>query len=438
MHEGGKLTSAIATDRPAAPTGQTLRCVSPLVGWLLTAGWDVASPAELVQGLAERLSAAGVPLSRLTVLIRTLHPQVLGVRYEWRRGGGPAAATALAHDGADTSAYRDSPVATICEGGATNGIRRRLDAAEPRLDYPLLAALQAAGATDYLALPVVFSDGTVNAVSFTCDRPGGLGAAALGQLEEMLPVLARLLETHALRRTARTLLDTYLGRHTGARVLDGQIKRGDGEDIHAAIWFCDLRDSTPMAERLSRRAYLGVLNDFFDCMAGAVLDHGGEVLSFVGDAAVAIFPTGATASAYDDRCCGTEGACQGALEAAWDARQRMAALNRARAARGLAPLGFGLGLHMGNLMYGNVGVPGRLEFTVVGAAANEAARIQGLCKTLGQPIPISGEFQGCFPGELMSLGHHALRGLRAPRELFTLPAQWRPTAAPASCASADV
>jgi adenylate cyclase len=234
-------------------------------------------------------------------------------------------------------------------------------------------------------------------------------------------VLARLLEIHAVRRTAKTLLDTYLGKHTGERVLQGLIKRGDGEDIHAVIWFCDLRDSTLMAESMPRMAFLGVLNDFFDCMAGAVLDQGGEVLRFIGDATLAIFATGKSSSGVDRGCCDTVSACHAALAAAKDAQARMGTLNRNRARIGEPPLRFGLALHMGDVTYGNIGVPERLEFTVIGAAANEAARLEGLCKTLDQPLLISSAFKRCFPAGLVSLGFHTLRGVSAPVEVFTLP-----------------
>jgi adenylate cyclase len=270
-------------------------------------------------------------------------------------------------------------------------------------------------------MPLQFSDGQINAIAFAADRPGGFSGHELEELYQMRPVLARLLEVPTMRRTAKTLLDTYLGKHTGERVLDGLIKRGDGEDIHAVIWFCDLRDSTRLADAMPPKAFLAILNDFFDCVAGAVLEHGGEVLRFIGDAALAIFPTGPSSYGTDRGCCSRVAACHGALAAAKDAQSRMEALNRTRRQRGEPPLDYGLALHMGNVMYGNIGVPQRLEFTVVGAAANEAARLEGLCKTLNQPLLISSEFKRCFPGELVTLGLHSLRGVSRPQEVFTLP-----------------
>ena len=223
-----------------------------------------------------------------------------------------------------------------------------------------------------------------------------------------------------MQASAKELLYTYLGKRTGERVLSGLVKRGDGEKIHAVIWYCDLRGSTSLAESMSLESFLGILNVFFDCMAGAVLDHGGEILRYIGDAALAIFPIGGTSKSLQEVCNPTEGACERALTAARDAYARIEALNRQRGNRGEPPLRFGLGLHVGEVMYGNIGVPGRLEFTVIGPAANEAARLEALCKKLDQSILISWEFPRCFPDQMRSLGFHRLRGVSTPKEIFEL------------------
>jgi len=221
--------------------------------------------------------------------------------------------------------------------------------------------------------------------------------------------------------SAKKLLYTYLGKRTGERVLSGLVKRGDGEKIHAVIWYCDLRDSTPLAESMPLESFLSILNDFFDCMAGAVLDHGGEILRFIGDAALAIFPISGTTESLHEVCTPTaKGACERALAAARDARSRIEVLNKQRIIRQETPLGFGLGLHVGEVMYGNIGVPERLEFTVIGSAANEAARLEALCKELDQSILISWEFPRCFPDQMSSLGPHRLRGVSKPKEIFWL------------------
>ena len=408
-------------------TGQTVEKdddilqVSPVVGWLLNEGWTVTDSTALIEELAARLVGQGVPLSRLLVFIHSLQSQAMGVRFTWNRDSGCVESWSAPHSVMETGTFQDSPVFAII-AGAKAIIRRRLDIPSPRLDYPILKDLLAAGATDYVAMPLMFSDGETHVITFVADRPGGFTDVELGETRDVVRVLARLLEVHAVRCAAKTLLDTYLGKHTGERVLQGLIKRGDGEDIHAVIWFCDLRDSTPMADSMPRAAFLGVLNDFFDCMAGAVLEHGGEVLRYIGDAALAIFPTGISSYDVHRTCCDTLTACHAALEAAQDARARIKVLNQKRAQSGEPPLRYGLALHMGDVTYGNIGVPDRLEFTVIGAAANEAARMEGLCKALDQPLLISSEFRRCFPGKMVSLGFHTLRGVSAPEEMFTLPA----------------
>ncbi len=387
--------------------------------WLLADGAEIPTVKELIEQLSARLIDDGFPIFRLLILIRTLHPQVIGIRYEWRRDRGTVTEQLPPHGILRNSQYLDSPMSTIFDGDV-QGIRRRLDTPDPRLDYPILRELLAEGATDYVAMPLTFTDGKVNAVTIASDRQGGFSDEQLKQFYDMLPVLSLLLEIHSNRRTTRTLLETYLGKHTGNMVLDGMVKRGDGESIHAVIWFCDLRDSTHLAETLSLDSFLGILNDFFDCMAGAVLDHGGEVLRFVGDAALAIFPIGGTSKLLEEACTPSEGACKRALDAARDARQRIDALNKRRQEAGDPPIRYGLALHVGDVLYGNIGVPQRLEFTVIGKAANEAARLEGMCKELEEPILISSAFPRCFPGEMRSLGTHSLRGVSEPQEVFAL------------------
>ena len=266
---------------------------------------------------------------------------------------------------------------------------------------------------------MVFADGRIHAITLATDRLGGFTTAELRTIAEMLPVLARLMEMHALRRTAETVLETYLGHLTGERVLEGLIHRGEGEDIHAVVWLCDLRGSTALADRLPRSAFLELLNDYFECMAGGVIAHGGEVLKFIGDAMLGIFPIGAITE-YPELCPEHARACADAIGAAREAMRRMADLNRRRAERRQPPLRFGIALHLGDVMYGNVGAPARLDFTVIGPAVNEAARLAAMCKVLERPVILSATFARVLPEHLVSLGFHALRGIRQPHELFTL------------------
>lgn len=409
-----------------------LETANPLAAWLLREAWEAASSAELVERFARQLVEAGFGILRLTVIIPTLHPQVAGNAFVWRRGQSVADERDLPHYGLQSEAYLKSPVIRIFAG--EGGIRRRLEGPNPPRDFPILEDLLAEGATDYVAMPMRFSNGRINVLTLACDRPGGFTTRELGWIHEALPVLSRLLEVHALHRTARSLLDTYLGAHTGQRVLNGLIKRGDGENIPAVIWYCDLRGSTMLADTLPRTDYLDLLNRYFEAVAGAVLERGGEVLKFIGDGLLAIFPMekvpscGAADEYYvaktdaDDveMYCG-RAACSRAIEAARDALRRMAEVNAELAGAGREPLRFGLSLHLGDVTYGNVGAASRLDFTVIGPAANEAARMDNLTKELGIAVLVSEDFARFVPGTLVSVGRHGLRGVAQVREIFTLP-----------------
>jgi len=391
--------------RDSAPSNHNI-----FSGWLLNEAWNAASVNELLMQLAHRLFSSGVPVLRLQLLLRTLHPQLFATGYSWWRDTDKVETFSAPHEVLETREHRESPYLPILQGAG--GVRRSMEGSDPQFDFPVLKDLHARGATDYVAMPLLFPDGQINIITLVSDRSGGFSTEELGQFYEILPLLSRLIEVHALRTTAITLLDTYLGKHSGQRVLEGSIKRGDSENIHAVIWFCDLRDSTSLTETLAREDYLVMLNQFFDCMAGAVLDHGGEVLKFIGDAVLAIFP-------IDDP--DSPQAAEHAIEAAQDAQRCISLLNQQRTEQGAKAIGFGIGMHIGNLVYGNIGTPGRLDFTVIGSSVNEASRIEGLCKTLDQTILLSAEFARHCPDRLVSVGTHTLRGVSMPQELFTLP-----------------
>ena len=397
------------------------------VDWLLREAWDATTSEELVGRLGQRLVEADIPLMRLVLVIRTLHPEVLANAYSWRRDEGVREPYQLRHIRAQTPEFLNSPFVPIFNGAG--GIRRRLDVPEPKLDYPILEDLMAEGATDYVAMPLKFSDGQINVVTFATDRPGGFTTDELGEIYEILPVLSRLFEVHAMRLTTRYLLDTYIGQHTGAQVLHGLVKRGDGENIPAVIWMCDLRGSTAMADNQPRDAYLALLNEFFDCTAGAVLEHGGEVLKFIGDGVLAIFPiqawSGGDGAAPDANgettspAAAMPNACTRAIRAAHAAKARVAALNETLTADGKDGLRFVTAVHQGDVTYGNIGVAGRLDFTVIGPTANEAARLTDIAKSLDQSVVLSEQIAANVTEPLQSLGRHCLRGVGAEQEVFT-------------------
>ena len=261
---------------------------NPLVEWLMRDAWEASSIAELVARLGRQLQAGGLSVLRINLFMRTLHPQVMGSVHVWSRETDEVEVVELEHQRAEEALFLESPFVPIFEG--RGGIRRRLEGPDAVLDFPILRDLADQGATDYVAMPLPFSDGQLHALTLASDAKGGFDVAGLGHLHELMPLLSRLVEVHSLHHTARTLLDTYLGVHTGRRVLEGRIRRGDVELIPAVVWWADLRGSTSLTERLPRQEYLWLLNRFFECTAGAVIDRGGEVLKFIGDAVLAIFP----------------------------------------------------------------------------------------------------------------------------------------------------
>jgi adenylate cyclase len=379
--------------------------IQPVIDWLVEGAPPARLPQDVLLDLCRRLVAHGLPLYRAAVFVRTLHPNVLGRGFIWQADRDAVEVNEAAYDLLESDVFLKSPIRVVFAENIE--VRRRLADARCPMDFPILEDLRKEGVSDFFALPLRFISGEVHAATFATLRAGGWRDAEITALRRVSTALARVAEIYASIRKARNILDAYLGPNAGERVLAGQIKRGDGQDIHAVIWFCDLRDSTPLADSMSRQDFLRLLNDYFECVLGPVLERQGEVLRFIGDAALAIFPV-------DGR---PAEACAKALAAAQEALARMDKLNKKRH----SPLRFGIGLHLGELTYGNIGTPSRIEFTVVGAAANEAARIESLCKRLEVDLLVSERVAQALPQAWRSLGSHTLRGVGDKMELFTLP-----------------
>lgn len=395
----------------ASPGAAHVGSAGEICAWLLGAGKTVRRVHDLLDGTCRRLLSADVPIWRMMISIQTLHPQILTTGYRWRCGMAHAEQVDQGHDILDSQKYLTSPLKVIHDGAPH--VRRRLEGPDAVLDFPILVELQQSGATDYVILPLPFSDGSIHIMSFASDRPGGFSEADMALIEAILPPLAAILEIHATRRIAATLLDTYLGPKTGARVLSGQITRGSGETIQAVVWYSDLRGFTRMSDTMPRDRVIAVLNDYFECLIGAIEAGGGEVLKLIGDAVLAIFPTEDAAFRYV--------VCHRALDTARKARMCMMALNCQRQAAGEPALRYGTALHLGKVIYGNIGAPDRLDFTVIGPAVNHVTRIEELCKTTGHDLLVSRDVAANCERPLVSLGRHRLRGVAEPQEIFTLP-----------------
>jgi len=399
------LTGDVVERPPAErPKHDTIEAI---IDWL-------AGPAQHIPLLvcefdeyAWRMLAAGFPLLRATLQFRTLHPQYLGASYVWWRTTGQTVQTLIAHEVQDLFGNDDNPVRRVLVAGET--VRRRVDVADDELDFPILHDLKAEGATDYFALPVKNSFGTNYMVTYVTDRLGGFSDQEISDLTRVSQRLSLLADLRQQRRIATNILNAYLGHRTGPKVLAGQIRRGTGEEITAVLWSSDLRGFTERSDRLDGTQMITMLNALFDVQAEAIAGHGGEILKFVGDGLLAIFPI------------------ENASMAPIAARAALAsAMEAVKAARGVTndpsivgePLEIVVALHIGKAIYGNVGSAKRLDFTVIGPAVNLVSRIEAVAKMLNVPIVVSDDFARAYGQPLLPLGLHALRGLATPHNLF--------------------
>jgi adenylate cyclase len=403
--------SNLAVAAPARPAPDVARDwdLQPVIDWLLREGRLISDPARLVEVLCERLVAAGAPLLRFSIGLQTIHPQWRTMGIQWVRGQG-AKQAGRPHGIEDTPAYIGSPIQEVALTRAP--VRYHLDKLTPE-NHEVLHELAAMGGTDYYATPMKVAFGRTPAITFTTDRPGGFTDADIDKFSRLLDYMAPIVESRIGTRLSQTLLETYLGRIVGEQILDGLIKRGDGREINAVLWFSDLRDFTGLNERLPPADVLELLNNYLQLVGDALSANGGEILKFIGDGVMAYFPA--------DDALFLPYVTNSAIAAARRLMSDIEAANEARAAGGLDPVRFGVGLHVGPVTFGNVGTEDRLDFTVIGPAVNRAARLESLTKELGVPILASAEFNAVSTIPLKSLGKHTLRGVPEPVEVFTLP-----------------
>ena len=401
---------------------------SELSAWLTQAGLAGTPETDIVSGVCDRCVTAGIPLDRAHVFIDTLHPIHEGRLFRWGYGSeespvheygrtslqglDPSAPVSL--DVQATDSWQRSPFYNMLQTGDSL-LRRRLDA-DTKGEFSLLPDLLAAGMTDYVAIITRFAAegviGEMDAVysSWATRATEGFYDGQIATLERIVPYLALAIKSVSLARMTRTLMETYLGRDAGQRVLGGRIVRGIAERIDAVVWFSDLRGFTRIIDTAPEQV-IPLLNDYSDVIVSAIHEHGGDVLKLIGDGTLAIFTA-------ENRMY----ACNAALSGAIAARQGIAELNKRRAAKDKPVTDMYLGLHVGKVFYGNVGSRERLDFTVLGPAVNEASRIATMCRSVDQPVLISAAFAdvGDIKQRLVSVGRYALRGISHPQELFTI------------------
>jgi adenylate cyclase len=379
-----------------------------LIDWLMDGARSAPTPPALLAQTCERLVDAGVPLWRAGAFVQTLHPDAFGRSFIWRRGAEVVVNTA-GFDLLESPEFIRSPLAIVYNSG--HEVRYRLDDPESNR-FPFFDDMRAEGVTDYIALPLRFTDGTTHPSSWTTKAPDGFTDEQLAALRTIVKPFARLGEIFAWRRTAATLLDTYVGNRAGERILAGEIRRGHAETMQAAIWLSDLRGFTTLSDRLAPEIVVDILNQYFDCQVPAIRKHGGEILKFMGDGLLAVFPI-----AKDGGNLGE--VCGRVLAAAHEARASVEAM-RYPSGEAVERFRFGVALHIGGILFGNIGGLSRLDFTCIGPAVNLAARLEKIAGRLNRTVIASAAFAGVSAGGWTDLGEFPIAGFSKAQRVFGL------------------
>jgi adenylate cyclase len=389
--------------------------LAKLTAWITEAGLAGITETATLTGFCERISALGLPLARANIVIDTLHPVYQGRAFTWKRHTSETALTEYGRND-QLDRWKRSPFYQL-ELSGESLLRRRLNA-ETAGEFPIFADLRAEGITDYVAIASRFaSDGAIGDMdcvysSWATDAPTGFRDTGVSNLVQLVSQVALTMKAASLTRITGTLVETYLGRDAGRKVLQGRIRRGVTDRLDAVLWFSDLRNYTRISDTAEPEQIISLLNEYADAILSAIHESGGDVLKLMGDGTLAIF-TGSDNAA----------ACNAALAAAAAARRAVAVVNHRRAAESLPLTEMYLGLHLGEVFYGNIGSKDRLDFTVVGPAVNEVSRIAGLCRSVDQPLLISSAFANAIgepKNRLVSVGRYALRGVGRPQDLYTL------------------
>jgi adenylate cyclase len=375
--------------------------------WLTNETRDERFLDNIFAELCLRLQRAGISVKWATLHLMILHPQWVGSRIMWADGMRVAQLKRVDYDVRERSEYIGSPANEIHDGATEVRENLERDATLGR-KHPVYDGMRAKGFTDYVAWPLYHTLGSQHIVAFATDRPGGFDDAHIDRLLKLLPVLALVSEIRMKNRLARTLLETYVGSRAGELILSGATRRGSGTTVRAAIMICDLRDFTGISNNWPRDDVIDLLNDYFDAMSEPIARHGGEILKFIGDGLLAIFPLSVPS------------ACANLLHAVAEGRQAIVGLNEKNSRTGRAPLNYGTGVHVGDVMYGNIGSRTRLDFTVIGPAVNMASRLETLTKQLGRTVLLSRAFADFVESDfdLERVGEYPVRGFNDPIELF--------------------
>lgn len=410
--------SLVKTIQPPAAPSRIAREVQAISNWLIDVGLMSTKFEDILAGMCERLDAAGMPLMRVMMIMRTLHPSVSALSFVWRRGRGVKGENVLV-ERMDNPGWLKSPVRYMLENRVYR-LRRELAGKDGALDFPILEQFRDEGGTDYYGVFVPFDigpppeTGTGMITSWTTDRPGGFTEDEIAALERLVPRLGLTVKATLTKQIAVNVLDTYVGPDAGRHIMAGEIRRGNFEVMRAVILYTDLRDFTRTTDTVPREEIVDLLDEYFEAMIPPIVDRGGEVLKFLGDGLLATFNLAGQPK---------ESVCSVALVAATDAVRAVRALNLRRKEALKPVMDLDIAMHLGDVLYGNVGARDRLDFTVIGPAVNEASRIEAICRKVGRNILISeafGKAATACAHRLIPIGDHALRGVRGRQMLFTV------------------
>jgi adenylate cyclase len=377
--------------------------------WLMDGARSAPTPPEFLKESCQRLVVAGLPLWRVAAFVQSLHPDAFGRSFVWRAGADEVVVNTAGFDLPESERFRQSPLAILHASGCE--VRHRLDDPESRR-FPLFDDLRSEGVTDYIALPLHFTDGSVHATSWTTKEANGFTEEQLAVLRSIIPPFSRLGEIFQLRRTAVALLDTYVGQRAGERIWAGDIRRGHAEAMQAVIWLSDLRGFTTLSDRLPAATVVEILNRYFDCQVPPIRKHGGEILKFMGDGMLAVFPIakeGGNVAEVSARV----------LDAAREARANVVAM-RHGSDEAAERFRFGVALHIGEILFGNIGGSGRLDFTCIGPAVNLAARLEKIAGRLGRTVIASSAFADLCACDWSDLGEFPIAGLSSAQRVYGL------------------
>ncbi len=397
--------------------------VDRIVDLIVRRGLEGAQETDLLREFCERCNGAGLPISRALAVIDTLHPVHEGTVFRWRNDNVEEDASiqyGRTTEGPAAESWQRSPFYHLLQTGGEE-LRRRIGFGDPA-DFPIMEEVKGLGHTDYIVFLHRFASGAAIG-EMDCVYSGwstrsteGFSDANIAALRRLVPTLGLAIKSAALAKVASTLVEVYLGRDAGRRVLQGRIQRGVADRIEAALWFSDLRSYTTITDSAPPGEIIPLLNDYAEVVITAIHEAGGDVLKLIGDGTLALF-----------RAEDPSEACRRALEAEKIVRARVHELNEKRQAAERAITDVYIGLHIGDVFYGNIGSIERLDFTVVGPAVNETSRIASMCRSVDRPVLISSTFAQALPaadrGHLVSVGRFALRGVGHATELFTLDPQ---------------